>query len=140
MIYIPQFCQMDKISQISKDKNANMVARGDEKILVRCSIVGDSMVGKTTTVAAFTEADHKEYSPTIFENYAGKRYVLTICPLGFFVFLSSADFFQNQLFRKFLSGIPSEFQTVWIQIKPDSVWPDLVPICLQKISADYTRR
>ena len=83
MIYIPQFCQMDKLSQISKDKNANMVARGDEKILVRCSIVGDSMVGKTTTVAAFTEADHKEYSPTIFENYAGRICVLTLCPMGF---------------------------------------------------------
>ena len=33
--------------------------------------------------------------------------------------LSSADFFQNQLFRIILSGIPSECQTVWIQIKPD---------------------
>ena len=34
-------------------------------------------------------------------------------------FLSSADFFQNQLFRKNLSGIPSEWQTVWIQIRPN---------------------
>ena len=34
-------------------------------------------------------------------------------------FLSSADFFQNQLFRKILSGIPSECQAVWIQIRPD---------------------
>ena len=32
--------------------------------------------------------------------------------------LSSADFFQNQLFRKILSGIPSECQTDWIQISP----------------------
>ena len=32
--------------------------------------------------------------------------------------LSSADFFQDQLFRKILSGIPSEYQTVWIQIRP----------------------
>ena len=29
-------------------------------------------------------------------------------------FLSSADFFQNQHFKKFLSGIPTECQTVWI--------------------------
>ena len=33
-------------------------------------------------------------------------------------FLSSADFFQSQLFRKILSGIPSEYQTVLIQIRP----------------------
>ena len=31
----------------------------------------------------------------------------------------SADFFQNQLFQKILSGIPSECQTDWIQIRPD---------------------
>ena len=30
--------------------------------------------------------------------------------------LSSADFFQNQLFQTILSGIPSECQTDWIQI------------------------
>ena len=35
------------------------------------------------------------------------------------LFLSSADFFQNQFFRKILSGIRSECQTVWIQIRPD---------------------
>ena len=35
-------------------------------------------------------------------------------------FLSSAIFFfQNQLFRKILSGIPSECQRVWIQIRPN---------------------
>ena len=36
-----------------------------------------------------------------------------------FVFLSSADFFKNQLFQKILSGTSSEYQTVWIQIGPD---------------------
>ena len=35
------------------------------------------------------------------------------------MFLSSADFFQNHFFRKILSGISSECQTVWIQVKPD---------------------
>ena len=35
------------------------------------------------------------------------------------LFLSSADFFQNRLFRKILSGIPSECQTVWVQIRLD---------------------
>ena len=34
-------------------------------------------------------------------------------------FLSSADFFQNQLFQIILSGILSECQTVWIQIRSD---------------------
>ena len=34
-------------------------------------------------------------------------------------FLSSADFFQNQLFRKIISGIPSECITDWIQIRPN---------------------
>ena len=33
--------------------------------------------------------------------------------------LWSADFFQNQLFRKIPLGIPFECQTVWIQISPD---------------------
>ena len=31
----------------------------------------------------------------------------------------SADFFQNQLFRKILSGIPSECQADWIQTRPN---------------------
>ena len=48
---------------------------------------------------------------------------LTLCPPPweiFHTFLSSADFFQNQLFRKILSEIiPSKFQTVWIQIRPE---------------------
>ena len=34
-------------------------------------------------------------------------------------FLSSADFFQNQLFQKILLGIASECQTVWILIRPE---------------------
>ena len=38
---------------------------------------------------------------------------------NFACFLSSADFFQNQLFRKICSGIPLECQAVWIQIRPD---------------------
>ena len=35
------------------------------------------------------------------------------------LFLSSADFFQNKFFEKILSGIPSEYQTVWTLIRPD---------------------
>ena len=37
-------------------------------------------------------------------------------------FLSSADYCQNQLFKKILSGIQSEWQTVWIQIRPDKTY------------------
>ena len=37
----------------------------------------------------------------------------------FRAFLLSADFFQNQLFQKILSGIPSECQAVWFQIRPN---------------------
>ena len=34
-------------------------------------------------------------------------------------FLSSAAFFQTQLFLSILSGIPSECQIVWIQVRPN---------------------
>ena len=37
----------------------------------------------------------------------------------FMNFLSSADFLKSSQFEKFLSGIPSDCQTVWIQIRPD---------------------
>ena len=57
------------------------------------------------------------------------------------VFLSSADFFQNQLFRKILSGIPSGVSN---SLDPDqarqNVGPDLGPNCLQRLSADDTSR
>ena len=48
---------------------------------------------------------------------------LTLCLLCiiFHAFFSSAEFFQNQLFRKILSGLSSECQTVWIQIRPDKM-------------------
>ena len=48
-----------------------------------------------------------------------KYVILTLCKLGNFpCFLLSADFFSK--FSKNISGlIPSEFQTVWIQVRPD---------------------
>ena len=60
--------------------------------------------------------------------------MLTLCPRGNFLFLSSADFFQNQLFGKIISGIPSECQTHWIQIRPDTV-PGL--ICVQSVCKGF---
>ena len=51
-------------------------------------------------------------------------------------FLSSADIFQNQLFRKTLSGLPSECQTVWIQIRLNIlsglIWVQTVCKCYQQ--------
>ena len=48
---------------------------------------------------------------------------LNSLPYGkkFQTFLLSAVFFQNQLIWKILSGIPSECQTVWIQIRPNTL-------------------
>ena len=54
------------------------------------------------------------------------------------LFSTSSDFFQNQLFRKILSGIPSECQTVWTQARPNVIGPGLDPNCLQRLSGDDT--
>ena len=45
-------------------------------------------------------------------------------PPGIFsmLFCRLLFFFKNQLFPKILSGIPSECQTDWIQIRPDKTW------------------
>ena len=41
-------------------------------------------------------------------------------PDNFYDLLSSVDIFQNKLFRRFFSGLPSECQkTVWIKIRPE---------------------
>ena len=47
--------------------------------------------------------------------------ILTLRRLGNFsrFFVVCLFFFQNQLFQKSISGIPSECQTVWIRIRPD---------------------
>ena len=58
------------------------------------------------------------------------------------MYLSSADFFEIIFFLKNISGIPSDCQTVWIQICPTIWWPffDLGQNCLQRLSADATSR
>ena len=61
--------------------------------------------------------------------------LLTLPSVKFFMlFCRLLIFFQYQLFRKILSGIPSECQTDWIEITP--TFSDLGPICLQRLSAD----
>ena len=51
--------------------------------------------------------------------------------------LSSADFFSNNDFRKFIP-----YLMVWIQIRTNElhIGPDPRPNCLEKISADYKSR
>ena len=51
--------------------------------------------------------------------------------------LSSADFFQNQVFQEIVSGIPSECRTDQAR---HFFGPGMGLICLQKLSADDTRR
>ena len=50
--------------------------------------------------------------------------------------LSSADFLQNKLCKKNLSGILSECQWLDPDQNRHSVGPDLGPNCLQRLSAD----
>ena len=68
----------------------------------------------------------------------GKFIQNSLHPGLFHALFCRLQFFLNQLFRKILSGIPSECQTDWIQVS--FVRPDLDPNCLQKLSADVTRR
>ena len=53
-------------------------------------------------------------------------------------FLSSADFFQNHLFRKILSGIPSVANSLDPDLARHFVGPDLGPNCLHSASSDTT--
>ena len=46
----------------------------------------------------------------------------------------TAGFFQNYLIQKILSGIPSECESVWIQIRPH-ILSDL--IWVQNVGKDY---
>ena len=53
--------------------------------------------------------------------------------------LSSADFFQNQLFQNILSGTLSECQAVWIQIRTDTlsvlIWVQIVCKSYQQMTS-----
>ena len=50
------------------------------------------------------------------------------------------SFFKNNFFSNIFSEIPSECRTVWIQISPDFVVPDLGHNRLQILSADDNGR
>ena len=86
------------------------------------------------------------------KNNSKKYAELTLCLLGNFAcFLSSVDFFQNQLFLKnsirntSLSALILSYTIrVSNSLDPDQarhlVGPDLGPNCLQRLSADNTGR
>ena len=58
----------------------------------------------------------------------------TILGKFFMLFCCLLIFFQNYLFQKILSGILSECQTNWVQIRPD-ILSGL--ICVQSVCTDY---
>ena len=63
--------------------------------------------------------------------------ILILCMLGIFHdFLLSADFFQNQVFQNFHSGVLSGCQTVWIQVRVMFCMADLGLNYLQRSAAD----
>ena len=59
---------------------------------------------------------------TLFEiTCCGSDFVVHAFPVSMhtLAFLSSADFFQKQLFQKVIQELQTECQTAWIQIRPD---------------------
>ena len=63
--------------------------------------------------------------------------ILTLCMLGnIFTLLSSADFFQNQLFRKILSGYHQRIKQFGYRLGQRLVGPYLDPNWLPYLSAD----
>ena len=67
--------------------------------------------------------NNKKKNPFIMLPAAGVIDTLTLCMLSNFVFFSRLwiIFFKLTFSKKFLSGIPSECQTVWIQIRSDNL-------------------
>ena len=68
--------------------------------------------------------------------HMGRGQLIFACWVIFHVFLSSADFFQNELFQKFFQ---EHYQRLSNGLDPDQdqhfVGPDLGPNCLQRLSA-----
>ena len=79
--------------------------------------------------------------PTLVSIYS-REFWWTLCPQGnFSCFFVVCWFFQNQFFRKILSGIPSECQTDWIQIRPNIlsglIWVQSVCKSYQQTTIGY---
>ena len=119
-----------------------LIRLADEKVNFSCEVVVilylQENIGCGYTLEVFPRdakkfARKQSFPLTCDKKIAGFQLNQGVCYLLFVLywvilhaFLSSADFFQNQLFQKILSGIPSECQTVWIPIRPDvlsgSIW------------------
>lgn len=57
---------------------------------MKCVLVGDGAVGKTSLVVSYTTNGYPtEYTPTAFDNFNGKilYVILTICYIQFLVFM-----------------------------------------------------
>ena len=65
---------------------------------------------------------------------------LFACWVILHAFLSSVDFFQNKLYQKNLSGLPSVLNTLDLDQTWCFVRPDLGPNCFQRLSADDKSR
>ena len=81
-----------------------------------------------------------------YTSYGSQHYQVTfpfisLPPGEFFMFFVVCCFFQNQLFRKIISRITIRVSN---SLDPDQaghfVGPDFGPNCLQKLTADNTRR
>ena len=74
-------------------------------------------------IILMVENEHRDkiFRLLYFFAYKAEHTLFMLCPLGSVscFFCRLLIFFQNELFRKILSGRPSECQTDWIQVRPD---------------------
>lgn len=73
--------------QSMMDHNTNLLPAGDEpnpQAKMKCVLLGDGAVGKTSLVVSYTTNGYPtEYTPTAFDNFSGKVFLLLFLP--FFV-------------------------------------------------------
>ena len=117
-------CRLVCTFVVGMQQNLNVSRRG---LLLRTRtaemIEPPSLVEHLNTVPKYPPPPtHTHFSSRKDNDYIKSRdpkVVLFNSGKFFHAFLLSADFCQNQLFRKVLSGIPSECQTDWIKIRSD---------------------
>ena len=85
---------------------------------------------------------YSQTSTVLYEVQCRKKLyeeLLQFCPPGkfFMLFCFVRIFFKINFFEKIISGIPSEYQTDWIQIRPDIssglIW-------IQSVCKDYEQK
>ena len=108
-------------------KNLSISNRSNQQWNLKPIIDGEQWSGPVSFIVEPLQTKQYEltYYPLTMTSEGKKHqvgsYISTLSPLGNFSCFLSSDFFQNQLFQKNLSGIPSECQTVWTQIRPDKI-------------------